>query len=115
MVYKDININNLESDLIDTDAIKASVRNIILLEVGELLGMPEFGVKIRSMLFEQFNMFTSNSLQTMILHALYKYESRISSIDVRVVSEPSQHKIICSIGYTIDEINIQDNVSIRLT
>lgn len=114
MVYKDLNFKNVESDLIDSDAIKASVRNIVLTEINELLGKPEFGCMLKSLLFEQMSMFTVSSAQTLIINSLMKYEPRITDIDVRATPEPAQRKIIINIQYTIKNINIEDNISIRL-
>jgi phage baseplate assembly protein W len=114
MIYKDINFQNVESDLIDSDAIKASVRNIVFIEVGELLGMPEFGCRTKSLLFDQLDMFSASSAQSMIINALYRYEARITDIKVVVTSEPAQRKIVVKVDYSIKNINTKDNVSVRL-
>ena len=113
MKYRDFSSQNL-SDLYDSDAVKQSIRNIVFTEVGELLGLPDFGCKTKSMLFEQFDMFSANTMKTIILNSLYKYESRIENISVNLQNDQPNHSLICYINFTISEINNEETVAIRL-
>jgi len=112
-MYKDFNTKDL-GDLVDSDAIQTSIRNIISIERNELLGMPEFGNKIKPFLFETMDIFTIANVNTIITSVLYKYEKRITNIEVNITTEPAMHKIICRISYDIKESDTKDNIVIRL-
>lgn len=112
-MYKDFDAETLR-DLIDSEVVKTSVKNIVYTEVNDIPGMPEFGCRTRSMVFEQMDPFTMNTMQTLISNSLRRYEDRIDNVEVQVDSEPAQNKVICNVSYSIKQINNQEKVSIRL-
>jgi phage baseplate assembly protein W len=113
-VYRDFNQTNIINDIIDSDSIKASVQNIVTTERGTIPGFPEFGCKIKSMLFEQIDVFTITVMKTIIENALLIWEPRITNININIQSVPEFQRIIVSIGFTIRQSQVQDNITFKI-
>ena len=94
-IYKDLNIfftkHPLTSDVskvTDVQAIKRSVRNLVLTNKGERLFHPEIGGNIKGSLFENFTPILEIELQSAITHVIRTYEPRVILEDV-VVNNPT--------------------------
>ena len=81
--YKDIDIsfqkNPLTKDiyvLTDNDAVKRSVRLLVLTSLGEKLFHPEIGSSVYSSLFENLDATTTLTIQRTIQDALNNWEPR---------------------------------------
>ena len=90
-IYKDLNIfftkHPLTSDVskvTDVQAIKRSVRSLILTNKGERLFHPEIGGNVKGSLFENFTPITEIELQSAITHVISAYEPRVILEDVIV-------------------------------
>ena len=90
-IYKDLNIfftkHPLTSDVskvTDVQAIKRSVRSLILTNKGERLFHPEIGGNVRGSLFENFTPITEIELQSTITQVIKTYEPRVILEDVIV-------------------------------
>ena len=62
----------------DVDAVKASIRNILMWRVGENILRPEFGHNIHRSMYEQITDFNKERLAQEIQRALQDNEPRIS-------------------------------------
>jgi len=94
-IYKDLNLfftkNPLSSDVskvTDVQAIKRSVRNLVLTNRGERLFHPEIGGNVHGSLFENFTPITEIELQSAITNTLEIYEPRVILEEV-VVNSPT--------------------------
>lgn len=67
----------------DVDAVKASIRNILMWRVGENILRPEFGHNIHRSMYEQITDFNKERLAQEIQRALEENEPRIT---IRAVS-----------------------------
>ena len=114
MTYKDISLMDM-GNLYDNTAIKQAVKNIVFTEVGELLGMPEFGARTRSMLFEQMSVSSISTMRTILETSLYRYEPRITFITVDIVAQKADYAVNCTISYTIKETDTKDIISLKLS
>ena len=90
-IYKDLNIfftkHPLTSDVskvTDVQAIKRSVRSLILTNKGERLFHPEIGGNVKGSLFENFTPITEIELQSTITQVIRTYEPRVILEDVIV-------------------------------
>jgi hypothetical protein len=84
-----------------TEAIKQSVRNILLTNKGERPFDPEFGSNIRSQLFENFDPITETLLAEEIRTALRTYEPRVRVLDVVVDGAPDRNAMSVTLNYEI--------------
>ena len=98
--YQDFSKANIENNIYDSDAIKASIMNIILTQKGTIPGFPEFGSNVYKYIFEPLTMFTKISLADDIKSAIYKYDSRVSNINVSVIDDKANYSIAVNIQFS---------------
>jgi phage baseplate assembly protein W len=70
--------------LFNEDAVKRSIRNIILTNKGEKLMDPQFGSNINSLLFEQMTPATEDILKHYVMSAIENHEPRAMVLGVIV-------------------------------
>ena len=102
--YKDLTVNPFSGDLavkIDEEAVKESLKNIILIDKGEKLFQPTFGGNIRAMLFELNSPATMKLIQEQIKSTINNYEPRVELIDIEVYSLIDDNKIVIKIIYAL--------------
>ena len=86
---------------LDANAVKQSVKNILMTNKGEKFFDPNFGGGLRSMLFENFSTVTASLLRTQIRYALENYEPRITVDSIDVTDDIEGNALRVSVGYTI--------------
>lgn len=102
--HKDLTTNPFSNDLAlktDEEAIKESLKNIILMDKGEKLFQPSFGGNIRAMLFELNSPATIKLIQEQIKSTINNNEPRVQLIDVEVYSLIDDNKIAIKIIYAL--------------
>lgn len=75
------------------EAVKQSIKNLILTNKGERLFQPNIGASIRKLLFENMNQQTYTIIKQNITNTLELYEPRCELLDVIVVPREEQHSI----------------------
>lgn len=71
----------------DIDAIKRSVRNLILTDKYERLLNPKIGSNIRAMLFEPMDATTAAALNSYIQESIRNYEPRANLMQLQVIPD----------------------------
>ena len=94
------NTNDVDR-LFDEEAIKRSVRNLILTNRNERFFRPNINGGIRSLLFEPATPVTATLIQQQILDVLAENEPRVTVIDVTVKTSPDQNAFDVSIVFRI--------------
>lgn len=96
-IYKDLNLFFTKhpmtadvSKVTDVQAIKRSVRNLVLTNKGERLFHPEIGGDVKGALFENFTPITEIELQSAITHVIRTYEPRVKVEEVIVNNATAQ-------------------------
>lgn len=87
--HKDLRVSPISKDLAlmkDEDAVKQSIRNLMLTDPGERLMQPNIGGGIRELLFEQMTPGTLKLMEENIVDTIEIYEPRAELIDVRVIA-----------------------------
>jgi phage baseplate assembly protein W len=101
-IWKDLNLNftkhpltNDVSRVYDVEAIKRSVKNLILTDYGERPFQPWIGSNIRALLFENVDALTVSSLVTQIELLLENFEPRVvlEAVDVDEMIDSNAIKI----------------------
>ncbi|MAL42757.1 GPW/gp25 family protein [Hyphomonas sp.] len=104
---KDVNI------LKNEDAVKRSVRNIVLTNFGEKKFQPFFGGNVLAQLFENFSPFTSVQLKKAIERSLFENEPRIDRLVVDVIAENDKNSVDVTVRFTLK--NSQEPVLVTFT
>lgn len=116
--YKDLDLNftvhPIRKDInkhVDHLAVINSIKNLILLNHFEKPFHPEIGSNVRKLLFENFDIITSNILQREIENTIKNFEPRATVNDVTVGPIADNNQVDVSITFTIR--NIAEPITIR--
>jgi len=89
-IYKDVSfsfIHPATGDLLlatDIEAVKNSIKNIVLTPRGTRPFFPEFGTRVSRLLFELASPITASQIRDEIIDGVQKFEKRVSAFQVRV-------------------------------
>ena len=84
---------------IDQQAIKTSIRNILMVPKGSLPGDSEFGSRIHEIIFSQLDGLTSKLQDTFIREALTKYEKRQRIKNISFERVPEFNRLNINIAF----------------
>lgn len=97
--------------LTNDEAVKQSIKNLVLTNYGERLFQPNIGGNVRSYLFEPMDDFSANFLSDSIKQTIFNSEIRISSLEVFVDANEDDNEYNVSIGFTVhhkpDVVNVE--------
>lgn len=114
-VHKDMTVNPISSDLAakrNEEAVKESIKNLILTDKGERLMQPLIGGNIRAMLFENNTPAVIKMIQEQVRTTIETYEPRCSLIDVNVLSMIDDSTVKIDIYFYIN--NIAEPISLTV-
>ena len=83
------------------NAIKQSIKNLVLTQKGEKLFQPEIGSGVYELLFEPMDPFTADSIRDEIINTLGQYEPRITIQGVRVMPNEETNQFDVTVEYRI--------------
>lgn len=83
----------------DIDAVKQSVKNLVLTARGERPFQPLLGSNIRQLLFEPVDDFTALDIKEEVSITLQNFEPRARILSIDVVSEPDNNRFRLSIDF----------------
>lgn len=111
-MYKDIGSKvsgDFKSDL-NEDAIKNSIRNIILTRKGTVPGKPYFGSNIYNVIFELVTPLTLMLAKNYVTEALSEFENRIdlTDVDINFIEEYNKMTIDVYYSYALSSGIVQD-------
>ena len=120
-LYSDLNLrynrNPQKKDLVpfyDLDAVKNSVKNLVLSGPNDRLFHPELGCGLGALLFELADIFTVISIRNEIIRVLVDHEPRISGIVVDAVDMPDENAYRITIAFSVTGSNYTEEVNFSL-
>lgn len=116
-LHKDLTINPISEDLAlkrDEEAVKESIKNLVLTDRGERLMQPFIGGNIRAMLFENNTPAVIKMIQEQIRTTIETYEPRATLIDVNVLSSIDDNTVKVNIYFYINNIEQPISLSVFL-
>jgi len=96
----------------NVDAVKQSLRNLMLTDRGERLFQPNLGGNIRVMLFENITAQTFLTMQEHIKDVITAHEPRADVIDVYIAQTSQEHEVQITIVFRV--VNVQEPVTLEL-
>tara|TARA_B110000285_G_scaffold30388_1_gene31097 strand:+ start:2519 stop:2920 length:402 start_codon:yes stop_codon:yes gene_type:complete len=96
----------------NVDAVKQSLRNLMLTDKGERLFQPNLGGNIRAMLFENITAQTFLTMQEHIKDVIAAHEPRADVIDVYIAQTSQEHEVQVTIVFRV--VNVQEPVTLEL-
>lgn len=106
-IRKDIDFNPISLDLAlhkDEEAVKESIKNLLLTDKGERLMQPLLGGNIRALLFENNTPAIVKLVQEQVRSTITEYEPRAKLLDVIVNSFYDENKIEITVYFYIISI-----------
>lgn len=108
-------VDSVKQDLYrvtNEEAVKSSIRNLLLTNTGDRLYDSKLGSNIRSILFENFSPAMDSVLEDLIRTTIENYEPRAKIVQVFVNSEIDEHYVVATIVFSI--INKEENITLEL-
>lgn len=102
---KDLEVNLLTDDLAitrDEDAVKESMRNLMLTDRGERLMQPNLGAGLKELLFENLTPATLELIKDRVQSTLEIYEPRADIIDVTVAGSLDENEVYVTVRFYIN-------------
>ena len=90
----------------DIDAVKLSIKNLVLTNSYERPFQPELNGGVRELLFENSGQFVALEIEDRITALIKKYESRVQDVSVNVIDDSDMNSYFVSIKFTV--INNQE-------
>ena len=90
------------------DAVKTSIRNLLLTNRGDRLFNPSLGSDLRSLMFENASPAHEQLIKDYITKTIENYEPRVSLISVIINTEIDEHVVYATISFRL--INKQEPV-----
>ena len=87
----------------DVEAVKLSVRNILMWKVGESILRPEFGHKLHLSMYQQMNQFNQDAIAEEIKRAIQTNEPRveIDGVAVKKDDDPDSNALHVKVIYHV--------------
>lgn len=94
-------LSNDLARLVDGAAVKQSVRNLVLTNLGERLFQPNVGSTVYRSLFEPFSGFTAEDIKQSIINTIKHNENRVdsSSLTVTAIQNDDQNALTINIVF----------------
>ena len=102
------------SKKLDNNAIKQSIKNIVLTKPLERPFQPDFGSDVFHSLFELVNPFTIAKLQRQITYSITNFEPRVKVNQVMIEPDLDSNLLNVQINYTIINTGLDGAVNITL-
>ena len=98
----------------DIDAVKQSVKNLILTNLGDRPFQPKIGSDITRLLFEPAGPFTTEAIRRNIETTIREQEPRINGVIVNIFDESDRNAYIIKLNYNIVSLNVNVDTSFFL-
>lgn len=85
----------------DIDAVKISVKNLVMTNFMERPFQPTLGTGVTGLLFENNDAFTKESIKDEIYRVLKEHESRANGVQVEVLDNSDRNEYIINIKFNV--------------
>ena len=100
--------------LTDIDAVKSSVRNLVLTNFNERPFQPALGSNLRGLLFEPADKFTIAVLRQYLYDVLAKHEPRIDSVTIQINDNSDNNAYEINLGFRVVNLNKVVDITVYL-
>lgn len=114
--FKDFTENPVSQDLarkVNEEAVKESIRNLLLTDKGERPMQPRLGGDIRRLLFENMSPATLTVIKQVVEETIRNYEPRAQLIGVDVRSTIDSNAIQITVVFNV--INSEEDITLTTT
>jgi len=98
----------------DIDAVKQSVKNLILTNFGDRPFQSKIGSNVTSLLFELVSPFTVEALRRNIETTLREQEPRVNGVIVNIFDDSDRNAYVVHLNYNVVSLNVNVETSFFL-
>ncbi len=98
----------------DIEAVKQSVKNLVLTNFFERPFHPEIGGNVTAKLFEPADRFTAIEIRDEIKEVLKNFEPRVNGVNVEVFDNLDANAFVVNIGFNVIYLQVETEVSFNL-
>jgi len=120
-LYKDFDLsftkNSITGDInkkLDVNAVKQSMKNLILSGTFERPFQPDLGTDLGNLLFENFTMFTADRIKNTIENVLENFEKRVIVEEVECNPQYDNNTYDVTVRFTVVGINQPEELQVKL-
>ena len=92
----------------------SNIKNLLLTAKGERVMQPDFGSRLRALLFEQILDVTTDDLKTNIQSDISQFFPNVEVVEIEFNNQPDENTINFTLKYRIVNFGIEDSVNILL-
>jgi len=96
------------------EAIKNNLINFFLTGKGERYLNPQFGTRLRNMLFENINEEKIGEIESIVRESINIYFPRVEPQEIKTGSDPDNNLVTFYMAYIIKDTNIEDELLINI-
>ena len=96
------------------NAIKQSIKNLVLTNPGEKHFQPNVGSRVFNLLFEPLDAFTADAVKDEVINTINQYEPRVELTKVDVTAIPEGNKLNITLEYRIVGLPIVETIEFVL-
>lgn len=111
----DFTLNPITKDVslkFNDEAVKRSIRNIILTNSGEKPYVPEFGGNVKATLFENFSPVNVVTLKGQLESAIRNFEPRAKLLKLEVTPNIDDNRLVVSVVFSV--VNSPEPVTVEV-
>ena len=97
------------------DQIKSNLINFMLTNNGERVFNPNFGLDLRSYVFENNTDLTSDEIEFKIQEGIADYFPQVSIENLTITPNEDANQINITVTYSIPQLGVDDSITIALT
>ena len=112
-MYKDL--TTISTSATNLNAIKQSIKNILLTRRGSIPGKPYFGSDIYNIIFQPLDHLTVSITKNYIEEALDNFEDRIDVKDIDIKKDEAFNKVVIDIYFSYNSGQSEENSSTSLS
>jgi len=95
------------------DALKSNLINFLLTDKGERVLNPDFGIGLRSLLFEQATQDTKDQIDYLIRKGIADWFPELVVNTLTITPTPDTNTVTIYMKYNVNQTNIQDELLIN--
>ena len=95
------------------DALKSNLINFLLTDKGERVLNPDFGIGLRSLLFEQATQDTKDQIDYLIRKGIADWFPELVINTLTIAPTPDTNTVTIYMKYNVNQTNIQDELLIN--
>jgi len=117
--YKDLSLtfarNPVTDDIVSVeaeDAVKRSIKNLLMTVAGEVPFFPEFGSNLNRLLFEPIDPVTTTLMDSEIRAVITGFEPRVSIVSLDITATPDENRY--QLDLVIQLVNLPQPITLSL-